>query len=656
LKNKLSGTRYLHRPTFSDGARLMARIFGADEPALSAFEAMREGVVLINRNYEIIFSNDAFRRMAETGKSDPRGRHIGEFLDGVNEGSFTFDYSGVGSAEQASTRKLTISSPADDRSLICNCIAVGSGTGGFEGGILFCIDEAGMQLRERRIKDLESLNRSIMDTIPAGVIAIDSNLRILFANKTFMVLSGMFSPDLLGEHITDILPFSMLREKLLLLQILEVLDKGGARSITDLRFMINDDERIVNLRIRSLRQEGANSNLALLVFDDVTSMFNMHKQLEHAQRMKSIGRLAGGVAHDFNNLLGGILGYAMMLKKTTRLDNEKEHYIDSIIKSSERAKGLTDQLLTMASGGHPPAGVFSPASVIGEVVALLSRTIDKSISIETQIAGDAASVLGNETNFQQAILNLCINARDAMPRGGKIEIDVENTELDDSFCSKYIEATPGMYVTIRISDNGIGIDPKIIDRVFDPFFTTKKKEGGTGLGLSIVYGSIKSMGGFTRVESAQGSGTTFTLYLPASKREKESEQAPAETAVRGGDETVLVVDDEAVMRDLTCDILESAGYRTLKAIDGLHALEVFSRERSRIDLVVIDLIMPNMSGREAFRRLREISPDIPVLVYTGFSSDGQADEIMACKSTNLLKKPFSVDEMLVKVRESLDGR
>jgi len=384
---------------------------------------------------------------------------------------------------------------------------------------------------------------------------------------------------------------------------------------------------------------------------DVTQEMMLEEQLIQAQKMESIGLLASGIAHDFNNLLGGILGYASFMKTKLSQSDPIYRYADTIERSATRAAELTSQLLAFARGGQYNVKPVNVNDIAEEALKLAKSSLDKSIVIETHFQTELPNVEGDAGQIQQVLMNLILNARDAMPAGGKLIVTTESLVLAEEYVKTHVEAKRGLYVLLSVSDTGIGMDKKTMQRIFEPFFTTKEK--GTGLGLSMVYGIVKNHGGFIRVYSEVGEGTTFRVYLPASEKTEtpvRMEEAPMST----GNELILVVDDEDTLRELVKDVLETYGYRVMLAGNGEEALQVYRKHKEEIALVILDMVMPKMGGRETFLKLKELNPKVKALLSTGYSQNGKAQEILNSGVMGFLQKPYQAEELAAKVRKVLD--
>ncbi len=380
----------------------------------------------------------------------------------------------------------------------------------------------------------------------------------------------------------------------------------------------------------------------------------LQEQLFQAQKMEAIGTLAGGIAHDFNNLLGGILGYASYGKMLLPENHTVYRHLEVIETSAERAAQLVQQMLGFSRGGKYEVKRVNCNMVVEEVVKLLSRTIDKSISIETRLCPDLAPVLADMVQIQQVALNMCINARDAMPHGGRLLLETENVRLDQVYARKHLGAVPGEYVLMSISDTGTGMDPEVKKRIFEPFFTTKEKGKGTGLGLAMVYGIVKNHGGYVNFYSEKDMGTRFNVYLPVAEEGADDIPAARQKTMPGGKETILLIDDEEVIRDLGKEVLETLGYNVLVAIDGAEALEIYERDKARIDLVILDIVMPRVGGKKTFAALKTIQPSVRVILSSGYSINGEAQDILSAGAQAFIQKPYRIDELSAVIRRVLD--
>lgn len=368
----------------------------------------------------------------------------------------------------------------------------------------------------------------------------------------------------------------------------------------------------------------------------------LEEQLFQVQKLEAIGELAGGVAHDFNNLLTGIIGYANLLKTGDCKCPETAEIADSIEGAARRAAHLTSQLLGFARRGKNQIVPVDLHSVVCEVVDLLGRTLDKNIEIQPMLQASPSTVIGDPGQMQQMVLNLAVNARDAMPDGGQLMFRTECVDLDEAYCRVHAEAAPGRYLCLSVMDTGIGIPRDILPRIFEPFFTTKEPSKGTGMGLSMVYGIVKNHGGSVQVYSELGHGSTFRVYLPVTARPSSDQAHALAPRVIRGRGRVLLIDDEPVVRQMAARMLVELGYDVLVAGDGVEALEIYRDSWADIDLVLLDMIMPAMGGRECFKAMQQINPNVLALLSTGYGLNGAAQKILDEGVAGFVEKPYDL--------------
>jgi len=388
-----------------------------------------------------------------------------------------------------------------------------------------------------------------------------------------------------------------------------------------------------------------------ILYEDLTEQRRLEDQFRQAQKMEAVGTLAGGIAHDFNNLLMGIQGRISLLL----LEEEPSSNVFTELKKVEEyvksAARLTRQLLGFARGGKYEAKPTDLNAVVARSSEMFGRA-KKEIVIHAKYQEALWSVEADVGQIEQVLLNLYVNAWQAMPAGGELYLQTENTVLDDAYSQPY-DFTPGRYVKISVTDTGIGMTREVRERIFEPFFTTKEKGRGTGLGLASAYGIVKNHGGIINVYSEPGQGSTFTVYLPASEASTTTEPGAPE-GIRKGQERILLVDDEEMILAVGRKMLESIGYRVTTAAEGKEAVRLFREGKERIDLVILDMIMPGMGGKETFEQLRSIDPGVNVLLSSGYSLNGSAQEILSKGCRGFIQKPFTLAELSAKVRSILD--
>ena len=389
---------------------------------------------------------------------------------------------------------------------------------------------------------------------------------------------------------------------------------------------------------------------------DVTETKKLEEQLIQSQKMESIGQLASGVAHDFNNLLGSIYGVIGILRdRFSQTDPKLRKYVDILDSTSQRAAELTSQLLTFSRQHEANIKPERLNDIVHDAIRILIRSIGKNIKVESVLDPMLYPIEADAGQIESALINLCINARDAMPSGGTLRIETSNTEFTAQKTINIPDARPGKYVCMSVSDTGIGMTKDIQKKIFEPFFTTKPIGKGTGLGLSIVYGIVKNHGGLINVYSEQGHGSTFRLYFPASEKEPIDEVATGPPELPRGDETVLIIDDETTLLDLTKEILEGLGYKVITAEGARAGIDIFRNRHQEIDLVILDMLMPDMTGTEVYPILKSIRRRCPVLVATGLSVGERVDGMIAMGVNGVVSKPYSVNDLANHVRKAIDG-
>ena len=389
---------------------------------------------------------------------------------------------------------------------------------------------------------------------------------------------------------------------------------------------------------------------------DVTERKRLEWQLGQSQKMEAVGQLAGGIAHDFNNLLTAILGNAQLGQLSRGITPEISECLTEIASASHRAASLTRQLLVFSRQEQIDRRPLCLATTLGDFMRMLRRIIGEHIDVQLEAAASVSPVLADAAQIEQVALNLAVNARDAMPRGGRLLIEADELTLAHAQGTATTVVPPGRYVRLRFTDTGCGMEPDVRERIFEPFFTTKPVGEGTGLGLAVVYGIVRQHDGFIDVTSVPGEGTCFTVHLPAVNEPVVSVPAPEPPATaRGGGETILVAEDEVALRRIAERLLTGLGYSVLTAEDGVQALEMLERHRDRIDLVLLDIVMPGKGGREVYAAVRDSGSDIPVVFMTGYSADVAPHDLGAETGCRVLYKPYDLDSLAAAVKDVLEG-
>jgi len=518
--------------------------------------------------------------------------------------------------------------------------------------------------REETLKQSEKRFRDLFNSISDLVFTQDLEGRFLSVNPALRKIFGYDDSELIGQKATD-----FMKPELRLLFEREYLGrvKGDGYYEGVSGYFAKDGRKIYIEYHTSLVESGDDKPYITGTGRDVTERVlaerqigKLQDQMLQSKKMEAIGTLAGGVAHDFNNLLMGIQGNVSLMLMD--LDHGNPYY-ERLRNMEQQIRGgadLTRQLLGFARGGKYEVKPTDLNGVIRNQCRMFGRT-KKEISIQENFQKDFWVVEVDQGQIEQVLLNLYVNASQAMAGGGRLFVQTENVVLDDEHVEPF-NLAPGKYVKISVTDTGVGIDENVLERIFDPFFTTRAIGKGTGLGLASAYGIIKNHGGIIDVYSEKGKGSTFNIYLPAAELEISHQKSEAGEDVRSGDETILLVDDEEMIIDVGKDMLNMLGYKVLIAKSGKEAIEIVDKvhraKRSTIpsapDLVILDMIMPDMSGGETFDRLKEIDPDIKVLLSSGYSINGQATEILNRGCKGFIQKPFNIQQLSIGIREVLD--
>lgn len=471
-------------------------------------------------------------------------------------------------------------------------------------------------------------------------------------NNGFTRLYGYTREEVIGRSAQEIDIWKNEEDRR---QILEVLRDRSRVENKEADFVKKDGTYFTGLLSASTIQVAGETYIISDV-RDVTEQKKLQNQLMQSQKIQSIGTLAGGVAHDFNNILGIIFGYAGLLEKS-RLDavTHKEG-LQAIVKAAERGAALVGQILTFARKTEVTFIPLSIPNLVQELLSMLKETFPKTIIFTEKYAEDLPDIMGDKTQIHQALLNLFVNARDAMPHGGCISIE-GTTFLQSNLRGRFAAAYQPFYVCLRITDTGSGMDEATRQRIFDPFFTTKEYGKGTGLGLSVVYGILQTHQGYIDVESVVGKGTAFSLFFPATNIigwNKQEDQSPVE--LPHGTETVLIVEDEEMLLAMVRMRLATHGYRVIEASDGEKALEVFSQHHKEIALVLSDLGLPKMDGIDVLKKMKEIDSNVQVVVASGYFEPQLKLELEQLGAKGFIMKPYKIDQLLLIIREVMEKR
>ncbi len=504
---------------------------------------------------------------------------------------------------------------------------------------------------QRALQENREILQAILNASPIG-ICLARNRVIEWANGALEGMLG-YSPDSLCGQSTALLYPDAHEFDRVGLQLYQTVERQGAGGL-DVRVRRRDGSVFDCYFLARFLDPDNPDKGHIVAMADITDRKELEQQILQSQKMEAIGRLAGGVAHDFNNLLTSIFGYADLLAIKLPPEGGLDRYVGEIRKAAELAAALTRQLLAFSRKQllHPTVLDINP--VVTDMRLMFERLIGEDISLNIKLAPELGGIRADQGQIEQVIMNLVVNARDAMPDGGTITIETANVELGESYASTHLAVNPGPHVMLAVTDNGQGMDEATRLRIFEPFFTTKEKGKGTGLGLATIYGIVKQCGGTLWVYSEVGEGTTFKVYFPrVGEGVVAQEERPVLSDATWGSETVLLVEDENAVRELAREVLQNHGYMVLEAADGMEALQVAERCDGAIDLLITDVVMPNMSGPELVEELTGRRPRMKVLYISGYTDNAIVRQGALGPGTEFLQKPFTPHALACKTRELL---
>jgi len=633
----------------------------------TTLRSIGDAVIATDIKGSVTFMNSVAEALTGWKREDALGRDLKEVFHIVNEETQSLTESPVTKALREevgvglANHSILIAKDGREIPIDDSAAPIRDDKGNVTGVVLVFRDITERKRMEEALRESERRFKDISFSMADWIWEVDKNGKYTFASGKAKQVLGYAPKEIIGKT-----PF-------------ELMPEDEAKKVGRIFKKISLEKKpIVDLENWNLTKQGEKICLltnGLPILDEKSNLLGyrgvdtditdrkraeeekakLENQLRQAQKMEAVGTLAGGIAHDFNNLLGGILGYSSLLLSKLAPDDPHRKYVELIERASNRAAELTNRLLGFARQGKYEDKPVDINYLIGGVVELISASVDKRIEIKAELCEDNPLTKGDQNQLEQVLMNLCVNARDAMPNGGQLSINSRQVHLDEGFASKHLGATPGDYLCITVSDTGMGMDKRTKTKIFDPFFTTKEQGRGTGLGLAMVYGIVKNHNGYLSVYSEAGKGTTFEIYLPLAQ-DSLIRPERKEEKVSLGSESILVVDDEEILRHLMKDILGDLGYGVVLASDGQEAVDVYREHKEGIDLVIVDMMMPKMGGKETFQELKRINPEVKALLASGYSKNAAAQGILNLGVRDFLHKPFSMEEISRKVREVLDAR
>jgi len=619
----------------------------SEERFRALVENSSDGIYLVDREGIILYSSSSSVRVLGWPPEERKGRRAFEFVHPDDTERFrAFFVHCLGSARIPTTIEVR-GLHLDGGWRQVEMVAVNHLDDPAVGAVVINFRDVTQRRRaEDSVREAARQFRAVFDGALDAMVIADDEGRYVEVNAAACGLYGLGRSALLGHWIGDFAAPG------LDVAAMWAAFRREGRAKDELR-IVRPDGRVRELEFAASADFLPGSHLA--VFRDVTQRRQLEEQLRQAQKIEAVGRLAGGVAHDFNNLLNVITGYGQMIFRRLADSPEREK-TRAILQAAERAAGLTRQLLAFSRKQVLEPKVLDLNAVVSGMDEMLRRLIGEDIELQADLAPDLGRTRADPGQIEQVLMNLVVNARDAMPRGGRVTLETTNAEMDEAYVRDHLGARPGRYVTLAVCDTGLGMDAETQKHIFEPFFTTKEKGKGTGLGLATVYGIVKQSEGYIWVDSAPGAGTTVRVFLPRvegepvvePKRPAVPEQEPAR-----GTETVLLVEDEEMVRRMTREVLEGAGYHVLEASSGFAALRVSSGHGGRLDLLLTDVVMPGMSGRELAERLAPVRPGMKVLYMSGHTDDAIFHHGVNQAGTGFLQKPFTPETLERRVRELL---
>ena len=514
-------------------------------------------------------------------------------------------------------------------------------------GSLHDVDE------ERRNAETLAFHGRVLAQVSDVVVATDFERNITFINPAGEKLYGVSALEVTGGPLEAVYTVAW-KQPGDQAHAIETMESTGVWNGSVIHVLRNGRRIPVESSINYLTDPSGRRTGMLGLIRSISKQLELEEQVRVAQKMEAVGLLAGGVAHDFNNLLQVITGFTSLALEPDAPWAERRSNLELVRGAAERAAQLTRQLLAFGRRQTLLTADLDLNRAIEDLLKMISRVIGAQVTVDFQPGKALGNVRVDRAQFDQVILNLCLNARDAMPTGGKLMLATENVLVNASFRETHPWAKPGRYVLVTVTDTGIGMDHQTRGRIFEPFFTTKGLERGTGLGLAVVYGVVKQHDGMVHVYSEQGMGTTFKIYLPIVPRQTTAKDVPQLPASVRGTETILIAENEDLVRELAQKILERAGYTVLLTSDGVEAVETFAKNENKVALLLFDVVMPNLGGREASQKIAERRPGLPIIYCSGYTGETFVAETLRGPRTHLLAKPYSADELLTRVRLALD--
>ena len=615
-------------------------------------ESLREGFGVVNERNEVTYINKRFCELMGYLPEEMIGRPVSEFVDPENLNILREQGIRRRKGEKGSYEVAWIRKDGNPVYSLLSPEPVFDALGNFKGSFAVITDISERRQMEEAVRKSEEKYRLLVENANEAILVIQEGL-IKYVNPKAVKIMQYSDGDLFPQPFLKFIHPED-REKVMDQYLKRM---AGEPTATVYSFRLLDDQgNILWVEINAVQISWEGQAAVLVFLTDITEKKQLEMQFLQAQKMEAVGRLAGGVAHDFNNLLTSILGHSDLMMMRLRSGDPLIEDINEIIKAAKRATGLTRQLLAFSRKQLMQPKVLNLNGIIFDMKKMLQRLIGEDILLETVLSPDLRRVLVDPGQIEQVIMNLVVNARDAMPQGGTLTIETVNTRIDEVQLRQYLGAKPGAYVLLSVKDSGSGISEEAQPHIFEPFFTTKELGQGTGLGLSTVYGIVKQSNGYIWMDSRPGEGTVFKIFLPQQEGEVESDlKLERSKGSLQGKETILLAEDNELVRNLTRSVLEHFGYRVLATEDGEEAGRMSKGYEGPIHLLLTDVVMPGISGRVLAEQLRIARPGISILFMSGYSEETVLLQGMQNLGAHFLQKPFTPEELGIRIREILDS-
>ena len=613
------------------------------------FNTAADGMRIVDREFNVLKANETLLSMLDMSWDEMVGKKCYEVFSSVNCHTPKCPLTRIMAGEKREESDVL---KQDQNGRVTPCIVTATPYVEPDGTLVGIVEDfkdiTRLRQAEETLRRSEEKYRTVLEASPDPIVVYNMTGEVIFLNPAFTRVFGWTSEELFGKK-TDYVPRENRLETRTMIDTM--LAGEGFSAVESRRYTKRGHILDVRISVAVYSDRNGVPEGSVHILRDITERKRLKAQMQQVQKMETIGTLAGGIAHDFNNLLMGIQGNVSLMLLDTDVAFHHYERLVNIEKQVKSGAKLTSYLLGYARKGKYEVIPIDLNNVVQEVNETFIRT-KKEITIHNDLAEDLSAIEADKMQIEQVILNLYVNAVDSMPDGGDFFLKTMNV-TDKDIQSRIYKPEPGNYVLLAVTDSGVGIDKEIQERIFDPFFTTKEMGTGTGLGLASAYGIIKSHHGYIEVESSKGKGATFKIYLPASEREIQKIVETADEIVKGI-ETILLVDDEDIILEVSRELLETIGYRVLTAGSGKESIDMYKNNREEIDIVVLDMVIPDISGAVVYQKLKEINPDVKVLLSSGYSIDGQAAEILNLGCDGFIQKPFTLQNLSRKIKDILE--